>query len=314
MKRAILALALGGPGLFLATPGLDAARPGLCPATPDDMVWVPGGAARIGSDSAYAEEAPSYETHVKGFWIDRHEVTNAQYAAFVRATGHVTEAEREGNSVVFVPPAVDQVPTAPGQWWRTVKGADWRHPEGPGSSIEGRERLPVVHVAYADALAYARWAGRSLPTEEQFEYAAGAGARETRDQPLPDQANTWQGRFPVGNDQKDGHSRLAPAGCYKPNGFGLQDMIGNAWEWTQSWYLPGHALDIQAGAVPGNPSFDPNQPGVRVRVIKGGSFLCAPNYCARYRPSARHAQDEGLAASHIGFRTVDRGKPPPVAP
>lgn len=307
LALASLALLLAPP----AGPALEAARPGACPAIADDLVWISGGDTRIGSDSAYADEGPAYETHVKGFWIDRHEVTNAQYAAFVRATGYVTSAEREGSSIVFVPPGPDELPVRPSQWWRYVKGADWRHPEGPQSSLSGRARLPVVHVTYADALAYARWAGRALPSEEQFEFAARAGAAETLEQPAPNEANTWQGRFPVSNDQADGHSRLAPAGCFKPNGFGLSDMIGNAWEWTQSWYLAGHGPTVEAGGVPGNPSFDPSQPDALVRVIKGGSFLCAPNYCARYRPSARHAQDEKSAASHIGFRTVDLQRPSP---
>lgn len=314
MNRALAPLLLAAMGLLLTMPAdlpLHAARPGGCPAIADNLLWVPGGRTRIGSDSAYDEEGPSYETYVKGFWIDSHEVTNAQYAAFTRATGHVTQAEREGGSIVFVPPDPGQAPVAPNQWWRYVEGADWRHPEGPGSGLAGRESLPVVHVAFADALAYARWAGRSLPSEEQFEYAARAGAPETLDQPPPDRANTWQGRFPVSNDQTDGHSRLAPVGCFKSNSLGLKDMIGNAWEWTQSPYLPDHNPIPERGATPGNPSFDPARPDARVRVIKGGSFLCAPNYCARYRPTARHAQDELSGASHLGFRTVDTIRPSP---
>lgn len=287
------------------TPVLLAAAPGQgCPVLPDDQLWVPGGIAHFGSDRAYAEEGPAYTATIKGFWIDRHEVTNAQYAAFVRATGYVTRAETEGGSVVFDPPGPQERPVSPDQWWHYVKGADWRHPEGPGSTLAGRNRLPVVHIAYADALAYARWAGRALPSEEQFEYAARAGAAESLDQPSPDAANSWQGRFPISNDGTDGYTRLAPVGCYKANDYGLNDMIGNVWEWTGSWYQPDHRAITTGVGAPGNPSFDPNQRDVRARVIKGGSFLCAPNYCARYRPSARHGQDETMGASHLGFRTV----------
>ncbi|MBB5684698.1 formylglycine-generating enzyme required for sulfatase activity [Sphingobium boeckii] len=187
---------------------------------------------------------------------------------------------------------------------RYEKGAEWRHPDGPESDLAGRADLPVVQIAFADALAYARWSGRSLPSEEQFEYAARAGAMESLDQPAPERANTWQGTFPARNDRKDGYARLAPAGCFEANGYGLNDMIGNAWEWTGSGYLPGHGPMPDPVGAPGDPSFDPAQPDVRARVIKGGSFLCAPNYCARYRPEARHAQNETAGASHLGFRTV----------
>ncbi|MGF7148893.1 formylglycine-generating enzyme required for sulfatase activity [Sphingomonas zeicaulis] len=275
-----------------------------CPTLADDQVWVPGGPAQFGSDHSYPEEAPRYAAAVKGFWIDRHEVTNRQYAAFVTATGHVTQAEREGGSVVFAPPGAGALPVAPSQWWRYVQGANWRHPEGPESDLAGRGALPVVHIAFDDARAYAAWKGRALPSEEQFEFAARAGGEESPDQPAPRKANTWQGRFPAENHAADGHRGLAPVGCYDANALGINDMIGNAWEWTQSWYLPGHGATPEVGGP--NPSFDPAQPGVRARVIKGGSFLCAPNYCARYRPAARHAQAELAGASHLGFRTVAR--------
>lgn len=277
-----------------------------CPAISDAEVRLTGGPIRIGNDRGYTEERPAYDTQIDGFGIDRHEVTNRQFAAFVAATGHVTRAEREGRSVVFDPPGGNEVPVDPARWWKIVAGADWRHPEGPDSDLNGRGELPVVHVSYADARAYAEWAGRALPSEEQFEYAARAGSAETMDQPGADSANTWQGRFPVRNDGDDGHARLAPVGCYKPNAFGLNDMIGNVWEWTGSWYLPTRGVITGPGGTPGNPSFDPTQPDARARVIKGGSFLCAPNYCARYRPAARHAQDELSGASHLGFRTVSR--------
>lgn len=281
-----------------------AAEPPGCPLPVDDELWVPGGKVRIGTDKAYADEGPAHEVTLRGFWIDRHEVTNRQFATFVKATGYVTRAERNGGSVVFQPPGPGAAPVHPSAWWAYVRGADWRHPEGPASDIAERGQFPVVHIAYEDALAYARWAGRALPSEEQFEHAARAGTAESLDQPEAADANTWQGRFPVVNDRKDGHAALAPAGCFKANAHRLNDMIGNAWEWTRSWYLPGHGTVVLGQGAPGNPSFDPAQPDARVRVIKGGSFLCAPNYCARYRPEARHAQDENTGASHLGFRTI----------
>lgn len=281
--------------------------PGIrCPRIADDEVWVPGGETVIGDDRGYAEERPAHTATVRGFWIDRHEVTNVQFARFVAATGYVTLAERSGESVVFRPPGRGERPVEPRQWWRIVRGADWRHPEGPGSDLAGRNDFPVVHVAYADARAYADWAGRDLPGEEQFERAAQGGRGTLRDQPAPGEANSWQGTFPVRNAALDGRKGLAPAGCYRRNAYGLNDMIGNAWEWTASWYLPSHAPVLVGEGAPGNPSFDPEQPGASVRVIKGGSFLCAPNYCARYRPAARHAQEEGSGASHLGFRTIRR--------
>jgi len=314
VRHALLAAAgamlLAGAAMPGPIGGANAADRQGCPAISDGELWVPGGAIRIGSDRGYAEERPAYDARVDGFRIDRHEVTNRQFAAFVAATGHVTQAEREDRSIVFDPPGSDELAVDPAQWWKIVAGADWRHPDGPGSDLAGRADLPVVHVSYADARAYADWAGRALPSEEQFEYAARAGAVESLEQPGADSANTWQGSFPVWNDGDDGHARLAPVGCYKPNAFGLNDMIGNVWEWTGSWYLPSHGAITGPGGAPGNPSFDPAQPGVRARVIKGGSFLCAPNYCARYRPAARHAQDELSGASHLGFRTVSRRSMP----
>ena len=270
----------------------------------DDQVLVPGGPVRIGTLQGYPDEGPPYQATIEPFWIDRHEVTNRQYAEFVEATGHLTMAEKEGGSIVFQPPASDQPAGSPTDWWRHVEGADWRHPEGPGSDLTGRAELPVVHVAHADAIAYARWRGRGLPTEEQFEHAARAGAAESIAQPSPRKANTWQGEFPHTNSRADGHAALAPVGCYDANAYGIDDMIGNAWEWTNSWYLPTHGPLAEPVGAPSNPSFDPAQPDVRARVIKGGSFLCAPNYCVRYRPEARHAQDEAMGASHLGFRTI----------
>lgn len=303
---------------LVALPLLWATRPAAAP-TPagpprvcagshlDRPVPIPASRFVMGSSRYYPEEGPPTETEVPAFDIDAHEVTNRQFAAFVTATGYRTEAEKPGGGAfVFVPPktAIDE--PDPRRWWRFVPGATWRHPEGPGSSLAGHEEEPVVAVTFADAQAYARWVGRALPSEEQFEAAARVGIPDPDAEPNPDRANTWQGSFPNVNARRDGYAGRAPAGCFKPNGAGAYDLIGNVWEWTQSWYLPSHAPFAVGDGSPGNPSFDPRQPDARARVIKGGSYLCASNYCARYRPAARHAQEETLAASHLGFRTVSR--------
>lgn len=275
------------------------------------MVFVPGGAFTMGTDAAFPEERPAHEQTVAGFWIDRTEVTNAQFAEFVAATGYRTLAERgvrvtaDPDSEVIAGSAVFRPGNAGGgvrgleSWWAFVPGAYWREPEGPGSSIEGREQHPVVHVAYEDAVAYAEWAGRSLPTEAQFEYAAQTSAR--RNAAGEHTANTWQGLFPLRNDAADGYAGTAPVACYEPNALGIHDLIGNVWEWTASAYYPRHEFAARADYPDG---FDPNQPGEPVAVLKGGSHLCAPDYCMRYRPQARIGQSLGLGASHIGFRTV----------
>lgn len=279
------------------------------------LVFVPGGTFAMGTDDGLPEEGPARRVTVDGFWIDVHEVTNAAFARFVAATGHVTVAERVPDysgypgvppekivpgSAVFVPPADLSRGLDLLSWWRFVPGANWRHPEGPGSTIEGRENFPVVHIAYEDALAYARWAGRELPTEEQWEYAARGGLEGKTyawgDDLYPggkQMANTWQGLFPVQNSADDGYVGLAPVGCFLPNGYGLYDMIGNVWEWTSTVYAP---------ANPGSWVFEHSREPFR--IIKGGSFLCAPNYCMRYRPAASQAGESGLGTSHIGFRTV----------
>lgn len=305
---------------------------------PDDMVWIPGGTFRMGSDRHYSEERPAHRVSVDGFWIDRYAVTNEQFARFVADTGHVTTAE--------IPPDPKQYPGAlphmlyagslvfrapPGpvdlrdvsNWWRLVAGADWRHPEGPGSSLAGRERHPVVHVSYADAEAYARWAGKELPTEAEFEYAAWGGRAGAEfvwgDELEPGgvhMANVWQGRFPHENLAKDGFVGTAPVGSFPPNGYGLYDMIGNTWEWTTDWYVPRHPAEREkACCVPRNPrgpreeeSYDPRLPRVRIprKVLKGGSHLCAPNYCRRYRPPARFPEPVDTSTCHVGFRCVRR--------
>jgi formylglycine-generating enzyme len=299
------------------------------------MVWVKGGSFIIGSRHGYLDERPASEaTPVAGFWIDRTEVTNAQFAAFVNATGYVTEAEREGFAAVFEPPVtlmgtVDSSTVDPSagdsstadsstadaattgasstgsapNWWRRVEGANWRHPDGPASSLDGRDNHPVVQVTHADADAYAQWRGRSLPTEVQWEFAArSGGAPDDGSAPLDEAgrptANFWQGTFPSQNVATDGYTGRAPVGCYAANRLGVYDMIGNVWELTRDPYRgqrPAHCT----GNVDG-----PRDLNEEPSVIKGGSFLCAPSYCARYRASARHPHEAHLAASHVGFRTV----------
>lgn len=281
------------------------------------MVWVPAGSFDFG-DTVYPEEQPVRRTAVAGFWIDRTEVTNDAFAQFVRATGYVTMAERPVDPRLHpdLPPemrlpgaVVFEMPNAVSgtgdirQWWRYVPGASWRHPGGPGTSIAGRGAFPVVAVTYEDALAYARWRGRSLPTEVQWEWAARAGQPPgAAPHAQPREANTWQGLFPVVNSADDGFVGLAPVGCYAPNAAGLSDMLGNVWELTADTYTPDHA-------APAAPAGSAVTPVVRVvaggqRVIKGGSFLCAPSYCMRYRAGARQAQEGDLGTSHVGFRTV----------
>ena len=291
------------------------------------QVWIEGGQFVMGDDSTYAEEAPAHGVVVSSFWIDVHEVTNAQFGRFVEETGYVTVAERipfietstateiplamrQPGSIVFSPPDEGQ---SLHYWWSWVPGAHWRQPEGPDSNIEGKENFPVVHIAYEDAVAYAEWAGRSLPTEAQFELVA-RNRRNSRfawhhDGPGPRghyRANTWQGEFPLEDTAEDGHRGLAPVGCYPANDYGVYDMIGNVWEWTSNWYFPGHRLiepsDPQGPEL--HESFSPDHPGTPVKVIKGGSYLCAESYCLRFRPAARQAQETGLGTSHIGFRTV----------
>jgi len=303
------------------------------------MVWVPGGAFRMGSDRHYPEEAPAHSVSVAGFWIDCAPVTNSEFHRFVRATGHVTVAELVPNaadypgalpnmlragSLVFTPPkhAVDLQRWE--QWWQFKFGANWRRPYGPRSSIAGLVDHPVVHVAYRDAMAYAQWAGKDLPTEAEWEYAARGGQDSSAEFAWGDEftpagrhlANTWQGKFPQENLAADGYERTSPVGAFPPNGCGLYDMIGNVWEWTSDWYAPRHNGNAaKACCVPSTPhsaleiaSYDPAQPEIRVprKVLKGGSHLCAPNYCRRYRPAARHAQPVDTSTSHVGFRCVLR--------
>ncbi|MBI3705308.1 MAG: formylglycine-generating enzyme family protein [Rhizobiales bacterium] len=301
-------------------------------AAPAGMVWIAGGSFLMGSNRHYREEQPPRYATVSGFWIDRTEVSNAQFAAFVAATGYKTVAERglnakdypdlqpealvPGSMVFFEPPKNVSVGMDMTQWWRYVPGADWRHPNGPGSSIAGKDNHPVVHIAYGDAEAYAKWLGRSLPTEAEWEYAARGGLNGKEfawgDDQTPEgrwMANTWQGFFPYEDERADGYHGTAPVGCFPANGYGLFDMIGNVWEWATDWYQAGHAFADGALDPKGPPAMTKTVAGP-VHVIKGGSWLCSPNFCARYRPAARQPQEADLGASHIGFRTVLRAPGP----
>jgi formylglycine-generating enzyme required for sulfatase activity len=304
----------------------------------EGMVWIPGGAFRMGSDTHYPEEAPVHRVTVDGFWMDRTPVTNAQFRAFVETTGYISFAEiapdpkdypgalphmLKAGSLVFAPPDGPVNLCHWSRWWTFEFGAYWRRPYGPGSSIRGRDDHPVVHVAYCDAQAYARWVGKELPTEAEWEFAARGGLDGAEfawgDEFTPgDQrlANTWQGDFPHRNEAAGGYERTSPVTAYPRNGYGLHDMIGNVWEWTADWFSPRHTADApKACRIPENPrgareadSYDPRQPEIRIprKVLKGGSFLCADSYCLRYRPAARRPQAVDTGMSHIGFRCVKR--------
>ena len=312
-----------------------AADPSAPPGPPPckDMVWVPGGTFRMGSDDHYPEEAPAHAATVAGFWIDTHQVTNAQFRRFVKETGYVTVAERPPDaadypgakpellvpgSVVFVVPPGPVDLRNHYDWWDYVPGADWRHPEGPGSTLDGRERHPVVHVAWEDVEAYAAWAGKALPTEAEWEFAARGGLDGAEyawgEEFAPKgkhRANTWQGEFPRENRKEDGFERTAPVGSYPPNGYGLFDMSATSGSGRPTGTGPttrtaggccgaGEAAARAASVDPGDGSAIPR------RVIKGGSFLCAPNYCRRYRPAARMHHPIDTGTCHIGFRCVVR--------
>jgi sulfatase modifying factor 1 len=309
------------------------------PQAPAGMVWVPGGTFRMGSANFYREERPVRKVTVDGFWIDRSEVTNEQFARFVAETDYVTLAERAPNPEDF--PGAPPENLVPGSmvfqkrsgpvdlrnyvnWWAWVPGANWRHPKGPASAIDGLAQHPVVHVAYEDVDAYARWAGKDLPTESEWEFASRGGLDGAifpwGDEEFPDgkaMLNSWQGEFPWQNLLTDGYEGTSPVDSFPPNGYGLYDMSGNVWEWTSDWYEPrGADLAVKScctGSL--NPrvlspekSFDPHQPQFQIprRVVKGGSHLCALNYCFRYRPAARQPQMVDTGMAHIGFRCVRR--------
>ncbi len=316
--------------------------PSMC-KQPDAMVWLPGGKFIMGSDRHYPEEAPAQLESVGGFWIDRYPVTNSQFQAFVAATGHWTLAERPADasaypgaeaamlapaSIVFTPPSHPVDLSDPYRWWSYVPGADWQHPGGPCTSLRERLDHPVTHVAWPDALAYANWAGKQMPTEAEWEYAARGGLTGAEfawgDEISPGGrylANTWQGEFPYQNLQLDGYAGTSPVGAFPANGYGLHDMIGNVWEWTSDWYADRHfaatntpsccgALAPRVDPVGGNgaESIEGAQLhlGIPRKVMKGGSHLCAPNYCRRYRPAARMPQPIDTSTCHLGFRCVVR--------
>jgi formylglycine-generating enzyme len=298
-------------------------------ATHDGMVWIDGRTFRMGSDHFYPEEGPVREVSVTGFWIDAHAVTNEQFSKFVRKTGYVTVAERPLNAADY--PGALPENLAPGalvfhmtegpvdlrdyrQWWSWVTGASWKHPEGPGSSIDARPDHPVVHVAYEDVESFASWAGKRLPTEAEWEFAARGGLDSKDfvwgDEMLPGGvpgANTWQGDFPWRSTQRRG-ARTMPVGQFAPNGYGLYDMAGNVWEWTSDWFVTDRD-EVQSACCGGDArerSYDPCQPQTRIprKVLKGGSYLCSPSYCLRFRPAARSPQMIDTGMSHIGFRCL----------
>ncbi|MDM0114967.1 formylglycine-generating enzyme family protein [Variovorax sp. J22R133] len=303
-------------------------------ASNDNMAWIPGGTFLMGSNDHYPEEAPAHRVAVNGFWIDRHTVTNAEFKRFVDATRYVTVAERPANAADY--PGADPAMLVPSSvmfqkasqrvdlsdhhnWWTYVAGSNWRHPRGPQSGLQGLWKHPVVHIALEDAEAYAKWAGKELPTEAEWEFAARGGLDGAEyawgSEFTPGRrhmANTWQGEFPWQNQLEDGYEWTAPVGSFPPNGYGLYEMTGNVWEWTTDWYQD-HGKIEHACCTLDNPrggsieqSHNPRATTLRIprKVMKGGSYLCAPNYCRRYRPAARMPQEIDTSTCHLGFRCV----------
>ena len=305
-------------------------------ASTSNMARIPGGEFLMGSNEHYPEEAPAHRVSVAAFWMDEHTVTNKEFRRFVDATGYITLAEKPANaddypganpemlapsSVMFRKAAQPVDLRNPYNWWTYVAGADWRHPRGPASSLQGLWDHPVVHVAYEDAEAYARWAGKELPTEAEWEFAARGGLEGAEfcwgDELMPGGkpgANFWQGEFPWQNLLEDGFEWTAPVGSFPPNGYGLYDMAGNVWEWTTDWYQEHGKIDSPCCTIADprggerEASVDPRTPDVKIprKVMKGGSYLCAPNYCRRYRPAARMAQGIDTSTCHLGFRCIVR--------
>lgn len=311
------------------------ALPAFAADTPSGMVWIPPGSFQMGSASGPSDCQPVHKVTLDGFWMDETEVTNAEFQKFVEATGYVTVAERppapadfpdgvarelvagikepvEPGALVFAAPA--QVTSLADffQWWRWQPGANWRQPEGPGSSIEDRMDHPVVQVAWEDAAAYAKWAGKRLPTEAEWEYAARGGLDRKPfvwgDQKTPGgkwMANLWTGKFPAENTKEDGSERSATVKSYPANGFGLYDMSGNVWEWTADWYRPDYYRKSPERNPPGpNESLDPDEPGLPKKVMRGGSFLCSETYCRGYEPGVRSRTTPDTGLQHLGFRCV----------
>ena len=292
----LLLLGLVGCGSAQGQPRPPAASPAKpVAASTEGMVLIPGGSFQMGADDApFPHEAPAHRVQIGSFWLDRDEVTNDAFARFVAATGFVSEAERWGWSIVFDPRK---------QEWVQVHGADWRHPEGPKSSLDGRGREPVVQVSWNDAVAFAQWAGKRLPTEAEYEYALRGGGQAEGPYPWGDtllpggasQANLWQGEFPRADAGSDGHRRAAPVGSFPPGPFGLRDLTGNAWEWCADFYDPAYYSQ--------SPTANPQGPASgHARVLRGGSFLCSQNYCTGYRVTARSQCDPDSATNHMGFR------------
>jgi formylglycine-generating enzyme required for sulfatase activity len=307
------------------------------------MVWIPGGIYDMGaSDSdrmALSHEKPKHTVKVDGFYMDETEVTNAQFSRFIEATNYITTAERPVDWELIkqqLPPGTPKPHDSlllPGsllfkktkesvpnlydfsQWWRWTNGANWKQPEGKGSSIDGKDNHPVVHVSYEDAMAYCHWAGRRLPTEAEWEFAARGGKRDKiyfwgdLTDKLSSYVNSWEGEFPVDNTQADGFEKSAPVKTYPPNGYGLYEISGNVWEWTSDWYSSQYYQYCKENSITNNPkgpneAFNPNNPYIDERVIRGGSFLCNASYCASYRVSSRMATDPSTSLEHLGFRTV----------
>ena len=313
--------------------------------TPEGMVWIPGGEFSMGSDDPTAslcggketmdDARPIHRVSVDGFWMDRTEVTNAQFAEFVRTTGYATIAEQTPRAedfpgappenlvpgaVVFTPPETPVPLNDHFQWWSYVRGANWRHPTGPDSDLAGREKFPVVHVAYPDAVAYAKWAGKRLPTEAEWEFAA-RGGRAGQFYAWGNElnpggqwmANIFEGKFPYKDTGEDGFKGLAPVAQYPANAYGLYDVAGNVWEWTSDWYRPDYFAQLAAAGVARNPqgpaeSFDPSEPGTKKRVHRGGSFLCTEQYCTRYMVGTRGKGEEDTGTNHLGFRCVQAAR------
>jgi formylglycine-generating enzyme required for sulfatase activity len=336
----LLATAYAASRLFVGGRRAGSTAPVDLSKAPPDMKWIPGGEFAMGSDDARSQvnERPSHRVRVAGFWLDEHPVTNAEFRTFVEATGHVTTAEKKPNweeikkqvapgtpkpddkmlvpgALVFSPPSHAVPLTDLTQWWRWTPGANWRHPEGPGSNIDGRDRHPVVQVSWEDAVAYAKWVGKRLPTEAEWEFAARGGLEGKRyawgDDAEPrgrHMANIFHGDFPHHQTADDGYAATSPVGTFPPNGYGLVDMAGNVWQWTADLYRADE-FSRRAGneALCDNPqgptsTYDPADPYSVRRVIKGGSFLCHITYCESYRPSARRGTSPDTGSSHVGFR------------